>query len=125
MRISGLLDWEFAGFFSPFQEFLTASEEIFNINQPLDQDQEISGVPVAESLFKHLTAGGISNPSHGFVKKHWLVVRMLHQLEENVAPWWLREGVEGDELKAELDMAAAWVERLLEELSSEAWKMGE
>lgn len=125
MRISGLLDWEFSGFFSPFQEFLTASEEIFNIDQPLDQDWENLGSPVAESLFKYLTADGVSNPAYGFIKKHWLVARKLHQLEENVAPWWLREGVEGDELEIELDMAAAWVERLIEELSNEEWKVEE
>lgn len=119
LRISGLLDWEFSGFFSPFEEFLTASQEI------IDQEQQVSSVPVADTLFKHLTNANISNPIHGFVKKHWRVARLLDQLEQNVAPWWLRECVKPKELERELAVAALVVERSIEELSEGGWETDE
>lgn len=119
------MDWEFSGFFSPFEEFLAASEEIVDIDQSMNGYWQGSSIPVVRFLFKHLTNGGISNTTYGFVKKHWVVARMLYRLEENVAPWWLREGVEGKELESELNVAAAEVERLIEELSNDKWKSDE
>lgn len=119
LRISGLVDWEFSGFFSPFDEFLAASEEIFDNYQSVS-DLAQSSVDPSRSLHKlllqHLHSLGVSTPVTGAVKRHWHTATRLHQLQENLAPWWLREESQGESLNQELHDAADKVKAALVDL---------
>ena len=109
LRITGLLDWESAGFYSPFEEFVTLKDQFYYDEQALG-----SGVPNSswtELLFKNLTDLGVSNPTHGFVQTHWLQIWRLYRLQEALSPLLLGEGVtDVDLVKAAASVAKiVWV----------------
>ncbi|MCJ1268817.1 hypothetical protein MMC22_008705 [Lobaria immixta] len=119
LRISGLVDWEFSGFFSPFDEFLAASEEIFDNYQSVSDLAQSSVDPsrsLPKLLLQHLHSLGVSTPVTGAVKRHWHTATRLHQLQENLAPWWLREESQGESLNQELHDAAEKVKAALVDL---------
>ena len=119
LRISGLVDWEFSGFFSLFDEFLSASEEIFDYGQPvldLVQTGMDSKTSLPKLLLEHLHSLGVSSPMTGAVEKHWHTATRLHQLQENLAPWWLREESQGENLNQQLHDAADKVEAAMVDL---------
>lgn len=111
LRITGLLDWECAGFYSPFEEFVTLKDQFYFDEQALGL-----GVPNSswtELLFKYLTGLGVSNPNHGFVQAHWPYIRKLYQLQEALGPLLLGEGV----TDVDLVNAAATVAEIVHILS--------
>ena len=121
LSISGLVDWEFSGFFSPLDEYLLADDDI--VGSANDQQREGEGQgdetkPFADLLLAKLEGAGVSTPRVGFVKEHWRVAVLLNRLTEAVAPWWLR-GVRGQELERGLEEAAKVVEGVMEELGVE------
>ena len=110
--ISGIVDWEYSGFFSPFDEYLLASEEIFALDDATDEK-----APGFTTLFlADLERLKISTPKSSVFEKHWEEVRLLDKLHEHIAPWWLREQ-QGDLLKMGLREAACIVEDCLRQFS--------
>ncbi len=94
LRLSGVVDWEYAGFFSLVQEFLTASPELL---------QDVAG-SYAGFLLPALTDCGIDTPIRGeTIKPDWQSVRLLHRLQHLIVPWWTRGLVDDERTKSEDD----------------------
>jgi len=109
-QITGIVDFEFAGFFPSLDEFL--NDYIENSNDwPKD---------VYEVYLKRLDENGVPTPLKSVDKDHWEQVYLLQELVQNIAPWYLPEKYEGEGLKQELNKSKALVEELLETLSYRA-----
>ena len=105
--VTGLLDFEFAGFFPPEEEF--ANSAVCN-----DGDWPADAYEV---FLLELERLGIATPAKGFLERSWRETILLMELIENVAPWWLREGgIEGDEVLRECAKAADSVVTCVEKL---------
>ncbi|KAM0201440.1 hypothetical protein ACHAQI_011294 [Fusarium lateritium] len=106
-QITGIVDFEFAGFFPPLDEFL--NDYIENSNDwPKD---------MYEVYLKRLEENGVPTPLKGVDKDHWEQNYLLQQLVQNIAPWYLPGEYQGEELKQELDKSKVLVKDLLEKLS--------
>ena len=116
--LSGILDWEFSGFFPPFDEFLSASDEMLEDITEDYSEAALQNTTYARHLLPELEQRGIDTPRMGFIQEHWEEAKLLHQLRENVAPWWLRERPAGDDLNEELDDAAKKVDMVLKKLTN-------
>lgn len=106
-RITGLIDFEFAGFFPPTEEF---------VNDSVGNSSDWP-VPTYEAYLARLETLGVATPASGFDREVWLHAHELAVLEDNVAPWWLRGGYSGEELTLKLLECEKVVLRVLESLS--------
>lgn len=106
-QITGIVDFEFAGFFPALDEFL--NDYIENSN---DWPKE-----VYEVYLKQLEENGVPTPLKSVDKDHWEQVYLLQQLVQNIAPWYLPGKHTGEELEQELTKSRVLVEESLGKLS--------
>ncbi|KAJ3142669.1 hypothetical protein HDU90_002536 [Geranomyces variabilis] len=97
LNLSGIVDFEWAGFFSVYHEFANSEEEAFNpgkdglMDRMLLDEMEKLGLETVRTLNSAL----------------WKQARDLDTLRTNVAPWWLMEMEVGNpRLEGELANAA-------------------
>lgn len=107
--ITGLVDWEFSGFFSPFDEQLSIAEEMGEITGKGDP----SACSARAMLFSHFDEVEARSERGTVVRDHRYVAELLLQLKEHIAPWWLRERNDIEEVREELDKAALVVQETL------------
>jgi hypothetical protein len=105
-QITGIVDFEFSGFFPPLDEFL--NDCIAN-NGDWPQD-------MYEVYLKRLESNGVPTPLAGIKKDHWEQMALLEELVEKIAPWWLPGRFRGEQLKQELNKVKARVGEILEKL---------
>jgi hypothetical protein len=95
--VTGILDFEFAGFFPSEEEF--ANNAIANADDWPES--------AYRAFLEELERLGIKTPLRGIDEKLWREAYQLVQITGDVAPWYLREGgIKGPELEAELTKAA-------------------
>ncbi|KAF5987231.1 kinase-like domain-containing protein [Fusarium coicis] len=96
-QITGIVDFEFSGFFPPLDEFL--NDCIAN-NGDWPKD-------MYEVYLKRLGSNGVPTPLAGIKKDHWEQMALLEELVEKIAPWWLPGRFRGEQLKQELNKVKA------------------
>ncbi|KAI1041094.1 hypothetical protein LB505_005869 [Fusarium chuoi] len=105
-RITGIVDFEFSGFFPPLDEFL--NDCIANDGDwPKD---------MYEVYLKRLECNGIPTPFGGINKEDWEQMALLEELVEKIAPWWLPGEFQGEQLEQELRKVKSRAGEILEEL---------
>ena len=107
--ITGLLDFEFAGFFPQEEEF--ANIEVSNEGDwPAD---------AYATFLNELEFLGVKTPLKGFSEICWTEAKLLMKLIENIAPWFLGgdSHMEDAELRQECQKAAENVRSCIEEFS--------
>lgn len=111
LRVSGILDFEFAGFFPPTEEFLTCM-----VRQSDDWTPDFFA-----AFLSGLASRGIPVPGNGIDARGFDILCDLARLVENAAPWWLRaEHIQGEELERQLRDALKIVEEILVKLEKTA-----
>ncbi|KAF9773227.1 hypothetical protein IL306_009000 [Fusarium sp. DS 682] len=106
LQITGIVDFEFSGFFPTLDEFL--SDCIANSGDwPKD---------MYEVYLKRLESSGIPTPLEGIEKTHWEQMSLLEELVEKIAPWWLPGEYQGEQLADELKKVKVRVEEILAKL---------
>lgn len=106
--ITGLVDFEFAGFFPPEEDF--ANNVISNEGDwPAD---------AYETFLDQLENLDIQTPVKGFSKSSWREAMLLMKLKESIAPWFLRSNsdIKREELLQECQNAADTVAQCIEKL---------
>jgi hypothetical protein len=96
LQITGIVDFEFAGFFPEMDEFLN------------DANNNAGDWPCSfyDAYLSRLEMLGVATPLKGFEKKIWQEANQSTRLEEHIAPWWLEQGgLEPEELNEELRKA--------------------
>lgn len=106
-QITGIVDFEFSGFFSPIEEFLNDS-----VGNDADWDKT-----TYDAYLERLDQNGICTPGKSFEEKFWEQSLALEKLVENITPWWLPGGRQGDKLEEELKKAEREVKKAIEALS--------
>ncbi|OAQ85278.1 protein kinase-like protein [Purpureocillium lilacinum] len=106
-RITGLVDFEFAGFFSPVEEFL--NDYIGNAG---DWPQVFY-----DSYLGRLRERGVATPAHGFDPDVWNLNHWLETLAGRIAPWELPGGCTDEELREKLREAEVDVREMLKKLT--------
>lgn len=107
-RITGLIDFEFAGFFPPAEEFLNDY-----VGNPGDWPPAFYG-----AYLRRLERNGIATPPGSLDAGTWNRSYWLETLLGRVAPWELPGGHAGAALEAKLRDAEAAARRMLEKLGS-------
>ncbi|OAA73799.1 Protein kinase-like domain protein [Cordyceps fumosorosea ARSEF 2679] len=107
-RISGIVDFEFAGFFPPVEEFLNDA-----VGNAGDWPEELYGAYLAG-----LEARGIATPAKGIDAEVWEAARCLEHVADNVAPWWLPGPHTGAVLEEKFARSAAELQENLKKLSN-------
>ncbi|KAJ9655756.1 hypothetical protein H2198_005462 [Neophaeococcomyces mojaviensis] len=109
-KITGIVDFEFAGMFPVYEEYL---------NSMVRSDGDWPE-PFWNRLLQELAGRGVKTPGvDPMTLEMWKQGCELVTLIENVAPWWLDAGhLEGEELRNKLDEACATVENLLTTLAA-------
>jgi hypothetical protein len=113
-RISGIVDFEFSGFFPWMHEFTGKSV--------VSEEEDEEGWPVLmhNEILRHLEDAGVVTPLHLKGTREWRDLIGLVELETYIAPWWLSTGgTEAGELNRELEIARAKVEHALLALKGE------
>jgi hypothetical protein len=106
-RITGIVDFEFAGFFSPLDEFL--NDEVVNDGKEWPQE-------FYKEYLARLEERGIATPAGGFDANIWRRNCLLEALIGNIAPWYLPGDLKGRELRAKLQEAETTALNILCEL---------
>jgi hypothetical protein len=106
-RISGIVDFEFAGFFSPLEEFL--NDYVGNNG---DWPKE-----VYDAYLDRLEHNGIDTPAKSIHVAQWEPFLWLEKLLHNTAPWWLPGEHQGQSLEAELKKSELIVRAMLRNLA--------
>jgi hypothetical protein len=118
--ITGIVDFEFAGFFSPLEEF---------VNDQVNNDGDWP--PAVYQAYLELARNGVATPLMGVGTKQakdeegaeiWRLTIVVEKLLQCIAPWWLPGGRESEALKEELDKARAIVLETLDLLVVRAEK---
>ena len=103
--ITGIVDFEFSGFFPPMDEFL--NDSISN---------EGDWPPAAyQAYLDRLEQKGVATPVT-FSTAEWDNACQLEKLVQNIAPWWLPGEYSGKELDGELAKSRLIAEEMLESL---------
>ncbi|KAJ6437344.1 hypothetical protein O9K51_09898 [Purpureocillium lavendulum] len=106
-RITGLVDFEFTGFFSPVEEFL--NDYIGNAGDwPL---------VLYDAYQKRLEERGVATPARGFGPAVWSRNYWLETLAGKIAPWELPGDLNEEELGKKLSEAAADVREMIKRLT--------
>lgn len=112
LRIVGIVDFEYSGFFPALQEFMGKSVV------SLEEDDEGWPVDMFTTILQKLAEssndGGLSGQSPS--TREWKLTQTLMRLETYIAPWWLSAGSDG--LDAALQDAREKVDRCLASLQS-------
>lgn len=111
--VTGILDFEFAGFFPNEEQFT---------NNAIVNNQDWSETAYMVFL-EELEMLGERTPLRGIDQESWKEVCRLVQITKDVAPWYLREGgTKGPELAAELSKAAERINFGIVEFEVEAFR---
>jgi len=105
-KLTGLIDFEFSGFFPPSHEF---------VNDCVDNGGDWSEAAYAAYL-KRLAELEVATPLDGIDEKEWIVEHKLGMLMDNIAPWWLPGGFTEVEVEEKLKECSGVVKGLLGEL---------
>ncbi|EXA36817.1 hypothetical protein FOVG_12699 [Fusarium oxysporum f. sp. pisi HDV247] len=105
-QITGIVDFEFSGFFPPLDEFLNDC-----IANDGDWPKDMYDV-----YLKRLESNGIPTPLVGIKKDHWEQMALLEELVEKIAPWWLPGEFQGEQMEQELKKVMSRVEKILKKL---------
>jgi hypothetical protein len=108
IRITGLVDFEFSGFFPPLDEF---------VNDWVDNGGDWAPT-VYEAYLSRLEELHVPTPAKGIAKETWEQAHLMGQIEENIAPWWLPGPFSGEILHDELKKAENKFMKALEQLQS-------
>jgi len=114
LRLSGIVDWEYAGFFSPVEEFLTASPETFDL---VPHPEDGVGDAYARCVLPALRARGVDTPHDGgsVFTRSWPEAQLLHRLRDHLVPWWMR-GLDDSERAREIKDASRIVSSIIDQL---------
>ncbi|KAH7259037.1 uncharacterized protein BKA55DRAFT_687326 [Fusarium redolens] len=105
-RITGIVDFEFSGFFPPLDEFL--NDCIANDGDwPKD---------MYETYLGRLESNGVLTPLEGIKNGQWEQMALLEELVGKSAPWWLPGEFQGQQLEQELNKVMSRVEEILKKL---------
>lgn len=107
-RISGVVDFEFAGFFAPVEEFLNDA-----VGNKGDWQQNLYDEYLAE-----LGRKGIATPAAGISRSMWDTACCLDRVADNIAPWWLPGPYTGAELDEHFAKTAAELQKSMKILQS-------
>ncbi|KLP07159.1 Uncharacterized protein LW94_9721 [Fusarium fujikuroi] len=99
-QITGIVDFEFSGFFPPLDEFL--NDCIAN-NGDWPKD-------MYEVYLKRLECNGIPTPLEGRKKEDWEQMALMEEFVGKIAPWWLPGEFQGEQLEQELRKVKSRVE---------------
>lgn len=105
-QITGIVDFEFAGFFSPLEEFL---------NDYVGNDGDWPKA-VYDAYLERLEERGIATPARSISKKVWERAFRIEKLVEHIAPWWLPGQFSGAGLEEELKKSRQTAQEMLEKL---------
>lgn len=105
-QITGIVDFEFSGFFPPLDEFL---------NDCIANDGDWPKV-MYDVYLKRLESNGIPTPLVGIKKDHWEQMALLEELVEKIAPWWLPGEFQGEQMEQELKKVMSRVGKILKKL---------
>jgi hypothetical protein len=78
-KITGIIDFEFSGFFPELDEFV--NDSVANEGDWPDT--------FYEAYLSRLGACGMNTPRKGIKDQYWKEATSLSRLEDNIAPWWL------------------------------------
>ncbi|RYP89858.1 hypothetical protein DL770_004010 [Monosporascus sp. CRB-9-2] len=92
-RITGIVDWEFSGFFPPIDEFL---------DDWVDGDWPET---FYTTYLERLEEKGVATPAKSVKGDAWQVAYWLEKIIENTAPWWLPGGLDADHVERALEKA--------------------
>ena len=102
-RVTGLVDFEFSGFFPEVDEF---------VNDYVDNGGDWPSAAY-EAYLGRLAELGVNTPAHGIDEAVWKQAHWFGQMIEHIAPWWL-PGDKGEEgLRGALQESASVVEEML------------
>ena len=113
-RVTGILDFEFTGFFPPEEECLNAM-----VRQEGDWEARHWDVIMREmaKLNQKVPPTAGVEKEQSFDETHWKQARIIAKIIDRLAPWDIIEGkYEDDELRRELDEAAGVVNEGLKKL---------
>lgn len=79
MKITGVIDFEFSGYFPELDEF---------VNDSVGNEGDWSDI-FYEAYLSGLEGRGIKTPRKGIKSQYWREATWLSRLEDNIAPWWL------------------------------------
>ncbi|KAH6632569.1 hypothetical protein F5144DRAFT_593297 [Chaetomium tenue] len=102
-RVTGIVDWEFSGFFAPMDEFL-------------DDWLDAGDWPEAfyTTFLKALEEKGVATPVGGVPGDGWHVAYWLERTIESAAPWWLLPGsLSAEQNEKALEKAESVVKEML------------
>jgi len=104
-RVTGIVDWEFSGFFPPVDEFL---------DDWLDGDWP---EPFYTAFLQSLEESGVATPA-GSVRgeSSWQLAYWLERTIESAAPWWLPGNLNADQVDKALETAESVVGQMLRNL---------
>ncbi|KAK5993043.1 hypothetical protein PT974_06470 [Cladobotryum mycophilum] len=105
-QITGVVDFEFSGFFSPIEEFL---------NDSVGNDGDWPKAAY-DAYLERLEQNGIATPGTGVDRKLWERGLSVENLVGNIAPWWLPGDREGEQLEEELKRVRQVVQSEIEKL---------
>ena len=105
-RVTGIVDFEFAGFFSQHEEFV--NDKINNEGDWSDETYQM--------YMDNLERNGVDSPLHGFEKVSWTQHVMLEELIQHIAPWWLPGPHSGAALEDKLQEAELLIKNRLQSL---------
>ncbi|KAM0742912.1 hypothetical protein ACQRIT_003089 [Beauveria bassiana] len=106
-KVSGIVDFEFAGFFAPVEEFLNDA-----VGNEGDWPDTLYNEYLAE-----LEAKGIDTPAAGISASVWDTARCFERVADNIAPWWLPGPYTGAALEEQFVKSAAELQENLQKLS--------
>ncbi|KAB8220149.1 hypothetical protein BDV33DRAFT_172594 [Aspergillus novoparasiticus] len=96
-RITGVIDFEFSGFFPELDEF---------VNDSVANEGDWPNA-FYEAYLSRLEVCGMKTPKKGIKEQHWEEATWLSRLEDNIAPWWLENLTPEDERKPSEDLRKA------------------
>ncbi|KAK5658113.1 hypothetical protein OQA88_2669 [Cercophora sp. LCS_1] len=109
-KITGIVDFEFAGFFPAVEEF---------VNDFVNNGGDWPG-PIYTSYLDRLQELGVGTPRKGIEQSVWKREHLLGRLLDDIAPWWLPGPFDGDELADKLAECRGVVESTIRELEAMA-----
>ncbi|KAK3051969.1 hypothetical protein LTR09_006923 [Extremus antarcticus] len=113
-RMTGIVDFEYSGFFPILQEFMGKSVV------SLEEDDEGWPVDMHSAILQgfedHLANGTMTGRACD--DREWKLTRTLMEMETHIAPWWLSEHTPDGELESELLKARGTVDRCLSSLEA-------
>ena len=96
LRVSAVVDWEFSGYFPPYEERLVADSDLIRLNGKL-----MAGLfNTDDSMPPWVVEEG----------EQWELMRHIYLVRENIAPWWVRGlDLQSTELRDKLAEAEATI----------------